>query len=156
MPIISADIRNYLKDRIDKMQKEVSELENKRREIADHLVEKVRELEALKTVYGSESKRLGESAGPLFNQAGKSYRFAGMKVGEALRILLAEQPEVTKRQAAEILQKEGLDFGSKRPVHSVHFALVSLDRERKNKAKKAANAAAITTTPSLPKLGRRD
>jgi len=126
----SGDIRKVLEDRIAEVQKEISNLQEKRWEIDQTLKEAERKMVALREVYGIEAERFGEQRPPLLVRTGVSYRFAGMKLTEALQIIRTEQPKVNKEQARKILEKEGFDFRGKRPGSAVHFAWVALDRRK--------------------------
>jgi hypothetical protein len=126
----SGDIRKVLEDRIAEVQKEISNLQEKRGEIDQKLKDAERKIVALREVYMIEAERFGEQKPPLLVGTGVSYRFAGMKLTEALQIVRTENPKVNKKQARKILEKEGFDFRNKRPGSAVHFAWVSLDRRK--------------------------
>jgi len=133
MTTTNTDIRQHLKNRIAELENKRKALEEKKVKILSSLADNARQLDALKTVYESEAGRFGEISAPLFKQGEESYRFAGMKVGEALRIIRDEQPQITREEATKILQEGGFDFKGKRPISAVHFAFVAQDRERKRK-----------------------
>jgi len=126
-----ADIREELKNRIAAAQKEIHNLEVEKDKINKELRVKLMSLSALQVVYENESKRFGEHRLPLFTGKGKSYRFAGMRLVDALAIIRQEHPEIDKRQALKILEKEGFDFKGKRHLSAVHFAWVALNRRKK-------------------------
>lgn len=130
---MNRDIIKQAKQRIDELHEKIQELEIKRIDISMDIKETQKEIEAWKIIFESESKRLGEPSGPLFNQTTGSYRFAGMKIGQALRIIRLEQPEITKKDAEHILINEGFDFRGKNSGQAVHFAWVALEREKQNK-----------------------
>ncbi|MBM3119316.1 MAG: hypothetical protein FJ006_07185 [Chloroflexi bacterium] len=124
------DIRQELKNRMDTIQKEIDQLKDERSRIEKMLQDADSRLGALRTVYQIETERLGKPPLPLFTKGEKSYRFAGMKITEALRIIRNEQPEISKRKAQEILKNEGFDFRGKNPGQAVHFAWVVLERAK--------------------------
>jgi septal ring factor EnvC (AmiA/AmiB activator) len=127
------DIRQELKNRMDAIQKEIDQLKDERAKIDKMLQDADSRLAALRTVFQSEAERLGKLSLPLFTKGEKSYRFAGMKITAALRIIRNEQPEISKREAQDILKNEGFDFRGKNPGQAVHFAWVVLDRKGKQK-----------------------
>ena len=124
------DIREGLEGRITEVQKQIGKLQEERRKIEENLRDAERKLSALREVYGIEAERFGEKKPSLFIGRGVSYRFAGMKLTEALQIIRTEHPKVNKKQARKILEKKGFDFRGKRPGSAVHFAWVSLDRRK--------------------------
>ena len=126
----TGDIRKELQARIAEVQKEIGNLQEERGKLEEKLRDAERKLNALRDVYGIEAERFGEQKLPLFIGRGVSYRFAGMKLTEALQIVRTEQPKVNKEQARKILEKEGFDFRGKRPGSAVHFAWVCLDRRK--------------------------
>lgn len=126
----SNDIREELRARIAEVQKDIGKLQEERGKIDDKLKDAERKMVALREVYGIEAERFGEQKPPLLVGTGVSYRFAGMKLTEALKIIRTEQPKINKKQARKILEKEGFDFRGKRPGSAVHFAWVSLDRRK--------------------------
>jgi len=126
----SDDIREELRARIAEVQKDIGKLQEERGKIDDELKDAGKRMAALQQVYGIEAERFGAKKPPLFVGKGVSYRFAGMKLTEALQIVRTENPEVNKKQARRILEKEGFDFRGKRPGSAVHFAWVSLDRRK--------------------------
>jgi septal ring factor EnvC (AmiA/AmiB activator) len=125
------DIRQELESRMDTIQKEIAQLKDERVRIDKMLQDTDSRLAALRTVYQIESERLGKPGLPLFARGEKSYRFAGMKITEALRIIRNEQPEIGKKKAQEMLKNEGFDFRGKNPGQAVHFAWVVLERGKK-------------------------
>lgn len=125
------DIRQDLKNRMDERQKEIDQLKHERAKIDKMLQDAGSQLAALRTVYLIEDERLGKPSLPLFAKGEKSYRFAGMKITEALRVVRNEQPEISKKKAKGILENEGFDFRGKNPGQSVHFAWVVLERSKK-------------------------
>jgi hypothetical protein len=127
----SKDIREELRARITEVQKEIRDLQEERRKTDEKLKDAEKRMAALQQVYGIEAERFGAQKPPLFGGKGVSYRFAGMKLTEALQIIRTEQPKVNKKQARKILEREGFDFRGKRPGSAVHFAWVSLDRRKK-------------------------
>ena len=126
----SGDIRKELEARIAEVQKEIRNLQEERRKTDEKLKDAGKRMAALQQVYGIEAERFGAQKPPLFGGKGASYRFAGMKLTEALQIVRTENPKVNKKQARKILEKEGFDFHGKRPGSAVHFAWVSLDRRK--------------------------
>lgn len=129
------DIRQELENRMETIQKEIAQLKDERAKIDKMLQDADSRLGALRTVYEIEAERLGKPSLPLFTKGEKSYRFAGMKITEALRIILSEQPEISKKKAQHRLENEGFDFRGKNPGQAVHFAWVVLHRVKKNRQK---------------------
>lgn len=128
---VGIDIRVELEARMAKIQKEIGALQAERAKIDEKLKGTEDMLNALRTVYGMEAERLGEKGVPLFPQGGISYRFAGMRLVDALAVIQQENPTIDKRQALKILEGEGFDFRGKRPLPAVHFAWVALSRRKK-------------------------
>ena len=131
MKMSTGDIRQDLQERMAALQEEIDRLEHEREEAEERLDETKVKLSALAVAYEHENERLGKSSLPLFRREGKSYRFAGMKVGDALKILKKENPKITKEQAYQILVKENFDFRGKRPKSALHFAWIALERSKK-------------------------
>lgn len=125
------DIRQELVNRMAIVQKEIDNLKEQRAKIDKKLQDADLRLGALRVVYETERERFGEPSGPLFAKGGKSFRFAGMKVSQALKMVRKEQPEISKEQAHDILVKEGFDFGGKRSKSAVHFAWIALERSKR-------------------------
>lgn len=82
------------------------------------------QLNAMRTVYEGEVRQFGGTDSSI-------KRFAGMGVIEALRIIKAEQPNITRQQAHEILVKEGFDFRGKKSKRVVNFGWMALERSKK-------------------------
>lgn len=127
----TTDIRGELEKMIAQVQSEIGSMQEERSKIDKKLQEAESALGALRHVYELQAKRFGETKVPLFAGTGVSYRFAGMKLTEALTLIRKEQPRVNKKQACEILKKEGFDFRGKRPLPAVHFAWVAIERRKK-------------------------
>ncbi len=128
----SVDLREELNSRITKIQQRIGELKADRDKIDQQLRDAESKLRVWREAYGIESGRLGEPSLPLFMRSGK-LRFAGMKLTESLTIIRKEHPEITKKQAAQMLEVEGFDFRGKKPLRTVHFAWVALVRRGKQK-----------------------
>jgi hypothetical protein len=129
------DIRNELRARIAEAQKEIGVLQIDRTKIDEKLKDAEKRLNALRVVYAIEAERLGEVKTPLFTEKGAPSRFTGMKLIDALAILKKEQPNITKKQAHDILVKEGFAFRSDRTLNAVHFAWIGLERSEKKRSK---------------------
>lgn len=129
------DIREELVDRMAAVLGNIDHLKEQRAKIDKQLQEESERLSALRIVYDAEAKRFGEPSGPLFPKRGGPSRFAGMKVGQALKIIRQENPKITKEQAHKLLVKEGFDFGTKRSKSSVHFAWIGLERAKSGQQK---------------------
>jgi septal ring factor EnvC (AmiA/AmiB activator) len=127
----TGDIRKELENRITAIQNEIGKFQEERGKIDKKLQDAESKLNALRVVYQIEAERWGERKAPLMPSVGKSYRFAGMRLIDALALIRKEEPRSDKRQALAILQKEGFDFRGKRPLPAVHFAWVALDRRKK-------------------------
>jgi hypothetical protein len=123
------DIRNELGDRVATVQEEIGRLQAERSRIDKKLQDAELRLNALRVVYQIETERFGESTIPLIPSEGKSYRFAGMRLIDAVALIRKERPRIDKRGARAILEKEGFDFRGKRPLPAVHFAWIALDRK---------------------------
>ncbi|MBC8274655.1 MAG: hypothetical protein H8E40_06790 [Chloroflexi bacterium] len=126
------DIRKELEERIATIQREIGKLKVERAKLDEKLQDADRRMGALRVIYEAELERLGQPRGSLFVGTGKSYRFAGMKVGQALKIIREEYPSITKEQAHDLLVKEGFDFGTKRAKSAVHFAWIGLERVKRS------------------------
>lgn len=124
------DIRNDLKDRMNETQREIERLTNERAKIDEKLQSAASKLAALRAVHLIEDERFGPSLS-LYAKGEKSYRFAGMNLTTALRVIRNEQPEISKKKAKVILENEGFDFRGKNHGQAVHFAWVVLERSKK-------------------------
>jgi predicted nuclease with TOPRIM domain len=124
------DIRKELEERIATIQREITKLKVERSKLDEKLQDADRRMGALRITYESELERLGQPRGSLFAGTGESYRFAGMRVGQALKIIRQENPKITKEQAHKLLVKEGFAFGTKRSKSAVHFAWIGLERAK--------------------------
>ena len=130
----SGDIRKELQSRISEIQKKMGELQTERANIDEKLKSYEEKITALRTVYSIEAEKYGEPKVPLFVGEGVSYRFAGMRLIDALRLIKKEKPKIDKHDAHKLLLKEGFDFKGKRSLSAVHFAWIALENsERKNK-----------------------
>jgi hypothetical protein len=127
------DIRNELEARIHEVQNEIGSLQADKAKIDEKLQNAEKKLGALREVYRIEAERHGDTKVPLFRREGISYRFAGMRLVDALDIIQQENPKIDKRQALKILEREGFDFRGKRPLPAVHFAWVALGQRKKRK-----------------------
>ncbi len=127
----TTDIRKELGVLIAEGQNQIGDLQKKKSKIEKELQEAEWALSALRQVYELQAKQFGETKAPLFPKEGASYRFAGMRLGEALTVIRKEQQGIDKKQALKILEKEGFDFRGKRPLTAVHFAWMALDRKGK-------------------------
>lgn len=129
--IEAVDLREELKSRIVRVQQEVEDLKAEKDKIDKKLQDADAKLNTWRRAYEIEAERVGETGLPLFVKSGKSYRFAGMRLIDALAMLRKEQPAINKEQAREILETGGFDFRGKRPLPAVHFAWVALNRKKK-------------------------
>lgn len=125
------DIRQELQNWITTVQGEIGKLQAERGKIEEKLQEAEAALSSLRQVYELQAKRFGETTAPLFAKKGTSYRFAGMRLVDAIAVIRRENPGIDKRQTLKMLEKEGYDFRGKRPLPAVHFAWVALDRRKK-------------------------
>lgn len=123
------DIRGDLKSRIQEIQQEIGKYQAKKAETEKILKDLDEKMVALRTVYAIEAEKHGESRAPLFSGEGVSYRFAGMRLIDALRQIKKENPKIEKRMARDLLLKEGFDFKGKRPLTAVHFAWMVIERK---------------------------
>jgi len=125
------DIRKELEDRIATIQKKIGKLQEERSSIDKKLQDAESKLNALRVVYQIEAERFGEYKAPLIPSAGKSYRFAGMRLIDSIALIRKERPGIDKKGVLAILEREGFDFRGKRPLPAVHFAWVALERKKK-------------------------
>ncbi len=138
----TTDIRKELETLIAEAQNQIGALQEKKSEIEKDLQDAESALSALRQVYEIQARHFGETRVRFWGREGTSYRFASMKLTEALAIIRKEQPRIDKKQALKILQKEGFDFRGKRPLPAVHFAWVALDRRGKPNLKRLAQKVA--------------
>jgi len=120
------DIREELQRRMGEEQERFDKLFAEKDLIEEELAAINSRLGALRIVYENEVRRLGALA-----RGDRVSRFAGMRVIEALRIIKAEQPNITRQQAHEILVKEGFDFRGKKSKRVVNFGWMALDRKKR-------------------------
>jgi DNA gyrase/topoisomerase IV subunit A len=125
------DLRVELKARIDKAQGEISELQEKRRKYDEEIAQIESKLKIWRDALELEMEHYGEAALPLFSREAQPYRFAGMKLIEAVGLLRKENPSITKKMARDILERNSFDFRGKRPGTAVHMVWVALDRRTK-------------------------
>ncbi|MGA2158113.1 MAG: hypothetical protein ABSG90_02725 [Dehalococcoidia bacterium] len=121
------DFKNFTEEKLSDLRRRAGELEQKKREIALELDEINRKIKAWATVYEEYQDDSGAKVSIVQG------RFAGMKVGEALRLIRREQPGIDKDKAFQILLEGGFDFQGKRARPSMHFAWIALESEGKNK-----------------------
>lgn len=138
----TADFRDELRSRIEQLQKAINELMEKRHTIDAQISQAEAELKTWREAYQIEAERLGEPRLPLFSKDGKTYRFAGMRLTDAIATIRKENPEITKKQARQILESENFDFRGKNPGNAIHFAWVSVDRRGKPNLKYLAQKVA--------------
>jgi hypothetical protein len=129
-----SDIREELEARMTEIQREIGTLQEERNIINEKLQDAEARLSALRRVYEIEAERVGEPKIPLFARKGAVNRFAGMKLIDALSIVRREHPNIDKRKAAKVLDREGYDFRGKRQVTAVHYAWIALERREKQRA----------------------
>jgi len=127
----TTDIREELKARMDEVQKQIDSLNEERDRIDNRLQVAHSKLKALREIYESEGERFGEPSLPLWSGKDKTYRFAGMKLIDAVSLIRQEQPEINKKQVRQILEKADFDFRGKRPGTAIHFVWIALDRRKK-------------------------
>ena len=127
----SNDLRDELKARIDRVQEEVTKLKGTRDKLEAQITQEESKLRVWREALQIEAERLGEPALPLFSKPNEPYRFAGMKLIEAVDLLRKWQPAITKKQIREMLEKGNFDFRGKRPGTAVHMTWVALDKKRK-------------------------
>ena len=129
------DFKQYAEDKINELKGEAVELEKKRFELAVSLDDINRQIKAWATIYETEFPKVEEGITSTLAKTEQSHRFADMKIGQALRIIRDDRPGIEKMDAFNILQQSGYDFKGKKPLPSVHFAWIALERELKNKSK---------------------
>ncbi len=127
----SNDLRQELKARIAKAQEEVSKLQDTRNKLDEQILREEARLKVWRDALLIESERLGEPSLPLFSKSSEPYRFAGMRLIEAVDLLRKWQPAITKKQVREMLEKGNFDFRGKRPGTAIHMVWVQLDKKRK-------------------------
>lgn len=125
------DLRGEFRNRIAEIEQEVNRLSEEKAKVEVKLQSAEAKLGIWQKAHQIETERWGEPGLPLFGKNEKSYRFAAMRLIDALVILKQEQPEITKQQAAEILKAQGFNFGAKKPNRVVHFAWVVLNKRKK-------------------------
>jgi len=125
------DLRAELKIRIDEAQKEISKLHEDRSKIDAKIAPLESRLKIWRDALQIEMENSGDPNLPLFNGGSQPYRFAGMKLIEAVGILRKEQPSITKEKVREILEQNKFDFRGKRPGTAVHMVWVFLDKRVK-------------------------
>lgn len=130
MQASTTDIRKELENMIAQVQNEIGSMQEEKSKIEKKLQEAESALSSLRQVYEFQAKRFGETRARFWGKEGKPYRFAGMRLVDALAAIRQENRQIDKRQALKILQKEGFDFRGKRPLPAVHFAWVALDRRK--------------------------
>lgn len=126
----TTDLRQELESRIQTIQREIDRLKQEKVNLDSRLQNAESQLNVWREAYRMESERLGMPSLPLFTKGEKSYRFAGMRIGEAVDTLRKENPEITKGQIREILDKEGFNFRGKNPGQAIHFAWIALNRRK--------------------------
>lgn len=131
MPSKWEHIKQELESRMSAIQRQVDKLKEQKVRIDEKLHDANSKLAALRVVYEMEAERFGEQKLPLSSTKGSRYRFIGMKLSEALTVLRKEQPEISKEEACQMLQKQGFDFRGKRPLTAVHFAWINLENKEK-------------------------
>jgi hypothetical protein len=131
MPSKWESIKRELEGRMSAIQGQVDRLKEQKARIDEKLHDANSKLAALRVVYEMEAERFGKQRLPLSSTKGRRYRFIGMKLSEALMVLRKEQPEISKKEACQMLQKYGFDFKGKRPLTAVHFAWISLENREK-------------------------
>jgi chromosome segregation ATPase len=125
------DLRAELKARIDKAQEEISKLEEERRKYDEQITQIDSRLKVWREALQIEAEHWGEPSLPLFSGAAQPYRFAGMKLIDAVESLRKEQPSITKKQIREILERNSFDFHGKRPGTAIHFVWIALERRKR-------------------------
>ena len=123
------DIREELQRRMREEKGRFDKLFAEKDLIEEELTAINSRLSALRIVYEDEVRRLGVPA-----RGRRVSRFAGMGVIEALRIIKAEQSNITRQQAHEILVREGFDFRDKKSKRVVNFGWMALKRSEKKRS----------------------
>lgn len=103
---MSIDLRSELKSRIDKLQSDVAQMLEERRIIEQKINQAELKLKVWRDAIQIEAEQQGEPPLPLFNNPNQPYRFAGMKLIDAVDLLRKEQPSITKKQARKILEQK--------------------------------------------------
>jgi len=125
------DIRKELEAMIAEGQNQIGALQEEKSKIDKKLQEAESALSALRQVYELQAKRFGETRVRFWGREGTPYRFAGMRLVDAIALLRKENPRIDKYAAHKQLVKEGFDFRGKRSLPAVHFAWIALDRKKK-------------------------
>jgi predicted nuclease with TOPRIM domain len=118
------DFIEELKARLDDIEEQANSLYQEKARIDEELREVTAKWNALRVIYENETKNLGKISDSF-------KRFAGMGVIAALKIIKAEQPNITRQQAHDILVKEGFDFRGKKSRRVVNFGWMALERSKK-------------------------
>jgi hypothetical protein len=127
-----SDLRDELKARIERIQKEINQFQTERQKLENQIAEKESTLKVWSNALKIEIEQWGEPNLPLFNKENHPYRFVGLKLIDAVGMLRKEQPGITKEKVREILERNNFDFRGKRPGTAVHMVWVFLDRRSKN------------------------
>jgi hypothetical protein len=127
----SANLARQLQHRMDKIQKEIDKLKGGREKIDRKLKEAQSRMNIWRQAYEMEVGRTGKPRLPISTKEDKTYRFAGMRLVDALALVRQEQAGITKEQAHKILVEEGFNFRTGRSRNAVHFAWVALDNRKK-------------------------
>jgi hypothetical protein len=130
---MSNDLREELKERIDKAQADISKLQDEKRKYDEQIAKIEPTLKIWRDALEIEMERWGKPNLPLFNEGIQPHRFAGLKLIEAVGVLRKEQPSITKKKVREILEQNKFDFRGKRPGTAVHMVWVALDKRAQNK-----------------------
>ena len=127
------DVIKELEEMITETQKKIGVLQADKAKIDEQLKEAEGALSALRTVYGMKARSMGRTKVPLFTGKGTTFRFAGMKLTKALELLKKERPGINKKQAHDILIKEGFNFRTNRTRTAVHAAWTALGLRKKRR-----------------------
>lgn len=125
------DLRKGLKSRMDVVQREIDRLKKQKDLIDWKLKQAQSQLNIWRGAYEMEADSLGQPSLPLPTTEGKTYRFAGMRLIDALALLRKEQPRISKKEACKILNEEGFNFRTNRHLSAVHFAWIALEQKEK-------------------------
>lgn len=127
------DFKEFVEEKITELRTKAEKLEAERSAAAIAWDETNRQIKAYITIYDTEFKQPDGETSPQLTQNTNYGRFTGMKIGQALRLIRQDNPNIKKKEALKVMQDAGYDFQGKKPLPSVHFAWIALEREKQNK-----------------------
>lgn len=120
--------------KIDTITSDISRLQDEKRNCDTKIEDAQNRLTIWRQALEAERKESGIQQPPLSSGKERLFRFTGMRLIDAIKIIREEQPDVTKQKTRDILEKDGYDFKGKRPGTAVHLAWVILDKRIRDNA----------------------